>query len=131
MDDNYEERIVTLAQMRKGDFENSHNKFINCMLQMKEKKQMMSGYAKVPKNRVCLDVKESLDRARRRDLWVRVKDRWRAMQVQSEILSSMEEEDPTYGLDATIRSLEYFGKLHARNKAVMLDFSTLNKSSIV
>ena len=103
-----------------------NNKFITTIHKMRDKHVMLPGYSKLPKNTVNWTPYENVDLERKRDKWLLVKDKCRTMQIQNEIIVSMEEEDPTYGLDIAIRPLEFFSRVSARWKKCTIEFIKLD-----
>jgi len=97
------------------------------MQQIKEEESLFTTYFKPAKCTIALRSLENVDIQRRKDKWSFAKDKWRTRQIQNEIVANLDEEDPTFGLNITIRSLEYFSRRTARARNGAIDFTILGK----
>ena len=94
---------------------------------IKDEQSTFTHYFKPVKYALNLTPMEHIDSQRRSDKWTIVKDKCRTMQIQNEFIETLNEEDPTFGLNITIRSLEYLSRRTARARGGEIDFNTLGK----
>ena len=112
--------------------ENEHNKFVEYMRGLKEQqRQMLHGYRPLARFNVNLGQIDNVDRTRRRNAWSHYYDRKLSQQVQNDILAGMEEEDPTFGLNITIRSLDYLSRSTTRGRTGAINFHRIGKTRLL
>ena len=127
-EEDYEEGEQSPKKKNIPQKESEHNKFVDYMRTLKEQRQMLHGYHPLARFNVNLGPEDNVDRTRRRNAWSHFYDRKLSLQVQNEILSGMEEEDPTFGLNITIRSLDYLSRMTGKGRTGAVDFHKLDKS---
>jgi len=127
-DEDYEEGEKSPQKKNTGQKESEHNKFVDYMRALKEQRQMLHGYHRLARFHINLGPEDNVDKTRRRNAWSHLYDRKLSSQVLNEMWAGLEEEDPTFGLDKTIRSLDYLSRMTLKGRTGAINFHKLGKS---
>jgi len=127
-EEEYEEGERSPQKKNVGQKESEHNKFVDYMRNLKEQRQMLHGYHRLARFNVNLGPEDNVDRTRRRNAWSHLYDRKLSSQVLNDMWAGLEEEDPTFGLNITIRSLDYLSRMTIKGRTGAVNFHKLVKS---